>query len=169
MTVPIWNSMDVDPNDPPISLCYEVHGAADKFFNLVSDSCVTVNAHYWKSPIASPNIDLNVVDAIGVRTVSNNFSCVNIRVGLQGCQATVNGADVNLYRSNGITVRKYSNRVRIAVPNCGDTDLVMYVFCKRGRTEDPETWVYFDFDFIRFVVMRGLNLDERSHGIIGEF
>ena len=33
--------------------------------------------------------------------------------------------------------------------------------------EDPVTWEYFDINFIRFVVMRGLNLDETSHGIIG--
>ena len=167
MTVPIWTDPNEKEGDPIISLCYDVHGEADKFFNLVSDSCVTVNAHYSKAPITSPDIYLNVVDAIGVRAVSNIGTCVNIHVGLQGCNTTVNGAVINMYRSSGIAVRKYSNnRVRISVPNCEDTDLVMWAFCTSGRTEDSN-WNYHDFDFIRFVVMRGLNLAEDSHGIIG--
>ena len=169
MTVPILTEEEVLPGDVITSLCYEVHGQADYVFNLVSDTCVTVNAHYAKAPIASSNIDLNVVDAIGVRAVSNNGTCENIRVGLQGCQATVNDVDVNgMYRRDGISVREYANRVRIVVPNCADTDLVMWVFCMNGQTEDPVTWEFFDFDFIRFVVRRGLNLAEESHGLIGK-
>lgn len=168
MTVPIWIDQNIKQGDLIVSLCYEIHGEADKFFNLVSDSCVTVNAHYSKAPITSPNIDLNVVDAIGVRAVSNTGTCVNIHVGLPGCRTTVDGVDINMYQSGGIAVRKYSNRVRIAVPNCEDTVLVMWVFCTSGRTEDPTDWMYYDFDFIRFVIMRGLNLAEESHGIIGE-
>ncbi|CAI8015467.1 hypothetical protein GBAR_LOCUS9582 [Geodia barretti] len=51
-----------------------------------------------------------------------------------------------MYRENGIVVRKYSSRVRITVPNCEDTDLVMWIFCTGGRTEDPYTWKYFSFN-----------------------
>lgn len=29
-----------------VSLCYEVHGESDRWFNLVSDKCSSVNAHY---------------------------------------------------------------------------------------------------------------------------
>ena len=54
-----------------------------------------------------------------------------------------------------------------SVPNCDNTDLVMWAFCTSGRIEDSN-WNYHDFDFIRFVVMRGLNLAEESHGIMGE-
>ena len=109
------------------------------------------------------------MDAIGVRAVSNNGTCENICVGLQGCQATVNGVDINgMYRRDGISVHEDTNRVRIVVPNCADTDLVMWVFCMNGQTEDPVTWEFFDFNFIRFVVRRGLNLAEESHGLIGK-
>ena len=169
MTVPIHTDSDVMEGDVITSLCYEVHGKAGKFFNLVSDSCVSVNSHYSRA-LLNPNIDLNIVDAIGVQAVSNNGTCVNIRVGLDGCEVTVNDAAIRgrMYRSDGITIRVYPNRVRISVPNCEDTDLVMWVFCTSGRTEDPTNWEYFDFDFIRFVVMRGLNLNEESHGLIGE-
>ena len=169
MTVPIKTDPDVQAGDVITSLCYEVHGAADKFFSLISDGCTAVNAHYAKADIASPNIDLNVVDAIGVRAVGNDSECRNIRVGLSDCQATVNGVDISgTYRMGGITVREYNGRVRIAVPNCADNRLVMWVFCMDGITEDPVTWVNFPFRMIRFVVTRGLNLNEQSHGIIGK-
>ena len=167
MTVPIHTDSNVMEGDVITSLCYEVHGEAGKFFNLVSDSCVSVNAHYSRA-LDNSNIDLNIVDVIGVRAVTNNGTCLNIRVGLD-CAVTVNDAAISrIHRFNGITIRVYSNRVRISVPNCEDTDLVMWVFCTSGRTEDPTNWMYFDFDFLRFVVMRGLNLDEESHGLIGE-
>ena len=72
---------------------------------------------------------------------------------------------------DGINVKHYprSRRVRISVPNCADTMLVMWVFCKDGQVEDPVTWEFFDVSFIRFVVMRGLNLGETSHGLIGKY
>jgi hypothetical protein len=164
MTVPVATLPDTS------TLCYEVHGEADKFFNLISDNCVSVNAHYAKAGINNPNITLNVIDAVGIRAVSSIGSCVNIRVGLEGCTASIDGVDLSgMYRENGIVVRKYSSRVRITVPNCEDTDLVMWVFCTRGGTEDPYTWEYFSFNFLRFVVMRGLNLREESHGLLGQF
>ena len=28
------------------SLCYEVHGSAGDYFNLISDTCTSVNAHF---------------------------------------------------------------------------------------------------------------------------
>ena len=163
MTVPI--SIE---NDVITSLCYEVHGEADKFFNLISDTCVSVNSHYEKAAIDNENITLNIVDSIGVLAYDQGI-CVNIGVSLKNCQASLNGANVSRrYNNNGISVRSFNNRVRISVPNCAPTDLVMWVFCTSGRTEDPYTWKYYEFDFIRFVVMRGLNLDPTSHGLIGK-
>ena len=169
MTVPILVDPVVEQGDVVPSLCYEVHGEADKFFNLVSDSCVSVNSHYSRA-VSHPNITINIVVAIGVRAVSNNGTCLNIRVGLDGCEVTVNGAAIRgrTYRSNGITIRLYPNRVRVSVPNCDDLDLVMWVFCTSGRTMDPFTLEYFSYDFIRFVIMRGFNLNEESHGLIGK-
>ena len=169
MTVPILTNVSPLAGDEIASLCYEVHGEADKFFSLISDNCTAVNAHYAKADIDNDNITLNVVDAIGVRAVDNEDTCRNISVGLSDCQATVDGANVSgIYQRAGITVREYNGRVRIAVPNCADNRLVMWVFCMDGITEDPYTWKNFHFRMIRFVVTRGLNLDEESHGIIGK-
>ena len=169
MTVPILTDMSPQAGDEHTSLCYELHGEADKFFSLISDGCTAVNAHYAKADINSTNVDVNVVDAIGVRAVGNDSVCRNISVGLSDCQATVDGMPISgMYKKAGIAVREYNGRVRIAVPNCADNRLVMWVFCMDGKTEDPVTWVNFYFRMIRFVVTRGLNLDEESHGIIGK-
>ena len=81
MIVPILTDPDVMEGDVITSLCYQVHGEADKFFNFVSDSCVSVNSHYSRA-VTNPNITLNIVDAIGVRAVANDGTCVNISVGL---------------------------------------------------------------------------------------
>ena len=50
MTVSIFNN-------PNVSLCYKVHGQANRFFNLISDNCVSVNTHYARVNVNSPNID----------------------------------------------------------------------------------------------------------------
>ena len=168
MTVPILQDKASSGNDHT-SLCYELHGEADKFFSLISDGCTAVNAHYVKADINTTGFELNVVDTIGVRAVGNDGMCRNIRVGLDGCQARVNGIDiVGSYQMGGISVREYNSRVRISVPNCADSSLVMWVFCMAATTRDDVTLEIFRFPMIRFVVARGLNLNEQSHGIIGK-
>ena len=169
LTVPIWTDPDVGPGDPIESLCYEVHGEDGAYFNLISDECTSVNGYYQEAVTPSNNIDLNVVTQIGVRARGES-ACWNIEVNLTTCSATVNGAALTGNNFDGIYVRSYatSSRVRISVPNCASNNmLVMWVFCRSGQVEDPVTLVDFDIRFIRFVVMRGLNLNERSHGLIG--
>ena len=170
MTVPIWTDPNVEPGDEIESLCYEVHGENDAYFNLISDECTSVNAYYQEAVTPSENIDLNVVTSIGVRAIGGGGNrCWNICVDLDTCSATLND---NLLIGNmfdDITVRPYpsSSRVRISVPNCADNMLVMWVFCRAGDVEDPVTWEHFPIKFIRFVVMRGFNLSPKSHGLIG--
>ena len=169
MTAPIRNSPNPQPEDVHTSLCYEVHGEADKFFSLISDECTAVNAHYARAPINSPIIDLNVVDSIGVRTVGDDGACHNIQVDLSDCQAKIDEVYVTgTYQRGGISIREFSDRVRIVVPNCADDRLVMWVFCTEGMTEDEITEEKYNFHMIRFMVTRGLNLNELSHGIIGK-
>jgi len=148
-----------------VSLCYEVHGEANQNFNLVSDVCVSVNAHYMR---ARSDVDINVIDTIGVRAVGNDNQCRNIQVDLDGCRASVDGVEITMpYRMAGISVRKYTNRVRIAVPNCDEHDLVMWVFCQTGTFSYNDTST-FQAPMIRFVIARGFNLQETSHGILGK-
>jgi len=68
------------------SLCFEVHGSANRIFNLVSDVCTTVNAHY--TPMDIPE-NGNIISRIGVRAVPNSGLCKNVRVELDGCRAFI--------------------------------------------------------------------------------
>ena len=141
-----------------LSLCYEVHGRANSVFNLISDICVCVNAHY--SPMIIPS-DGNIINQIGVVAEDSTGQCQRIQVNLTECAASVNGVSVTSYNQNGISVIRRSGfkfpRVRISVPNCENIDLVMWVVCEE-RSGQP---------MIKFVVARGHNLTPTSHGLIG--
>ncbi len=178
MTVPLFveNKSAIMPllgENDIVHLCFEVHGQKDAYFNLVSDDCVSVNAHYEQ---IAPGEDINIVDDISIRAVASDNSCHNIEVLLDQCTASVDGVVINdMYSMNDIVVRKYPSRVRIAVPNCGPTKgLVMWVICQTqtfwstSRTNDDGTEFTFQGEAIRFVVARGLNLRVASHGILGE-
>ena len=160
--------MNVGENDP-INLCFEVHGEDGRLFNLVSDACVSVNARYAR---VLPNEDINIVDAVFVRASDTNGSCRYVEVALDQCRATVDGVPVTDYVAAGITVRKFRNRVRIVVPNCADIDLVMWVSCLNttfwSRESTDENEIIFHAPNIRFTIARGLDLAERSHGLLGE-
>ena len=109
MTVPIWTDPDVEPGDEIESLCYEVHGENDAYFNLISDECTSVNVYYQEAVTPSENIDLNVVTSIGVRARGNN-SCWNIQVDLETCSATINDTPLLTGSTfDDITVRPYSS------------------------------------------------------------
>ena len=138
-----------------VSLCYEVQGEANQHFNLISDSCVSVNALY--SPMINAS-DGNIISKIGVLAEDNNGVCQQIEADLEGCTARVNGSIVQMYNQDGVNVMRRTNRIRISVPNCGNVDLVMWVICE-VRNGQP---------MIKFVVARGFNLSPTSHGLIGK-
>ena len=168
-TVPILVSEDQLSalNLDKLSLCYEIHGESDQWFNLVTDDCASVNTRY-----VALTERLNVMDSIGVRAADDAGRCVNIGVDVNECAATVNGAPLSImgrYSSEGVNVRRYRNRVRISVPNCADLTLVMWVICERRTLESPgEPGINVTGDMIKFVVMRGLNFGHRqSHGLLG--
>jgi hypothetical protein len=148
---------------PKLSLCYEVHGIAGSWFNFITDMCTNVNAHY-----AEIVPDLNIVDQIGVIAVNDKKECVEIKVNVVGCTAEVKGVTVTLFKENGISVKRYQNRVRIAVPNCAEQMLVMWVICEKRTLTNPDTFVGIPVNAIKFVVKRGLNFGHfDSHGLIG--
>lgn len=152
-------------NERP-ALCFEIHGDADQHFNLLSDNCVSVNGHY--QPL---NEYWNVIDNIGIRAMDTRGMCHNIAVGVDACSATLNG---NLltdnYRLNGISIRRYSNHVRVSVPNCNSTTtLVMYIICQRNLSVwDPITDAKIQANMLKFVIARGININENAHGFLGK-
>ena len=177
MTVPLHiSNMSIFENFIPtesdlvvINLCYEIHGRAEQYFNLVSDSCVSVNAHYTR---AHQLLRYNIIDEITVRAVDLDGVCKNVAVSVSSCQASIDGMSLNsTYSSAGVSVRMYQNRVRISAPNCQNLDLVMWVFCEqntlKGFLELREPDITVDVNMLHFVIARGLNIRETAHGLIG--
>ena len=147
-----------NPLDGP-ALCYEVHGTANTTFNLVSDTCTSVNAYYSPAFIGSDPIAINVITKIGIVATDSSGVCQWIKVELDGCKAFVNGVQVNTsYQQADIGVRRIGDRVRVSVPNCGNPNLVSWIVCEQTS----------GVKMIRFVISRGLNLRPSSHGIIGK-
>ena len=166
LTVPLPSDSMTDVKMSTASLCYEVYGMDDTYFNLLSDGCVSVNAHYVKL-----NSYLNVVDKIAIRAVDEKGTCKNIEVDLNGCAVLVNRMPLKgHYRSAGIVIRPSANKVRISVPNCNETStLVMWTICQNNVLNDPfEPDRTFSARMIKFVIARGININESAHGIIGE-
>ena len=141
------------PDSDGHSLCYEVHGEADNYFNLISDTCASVNAYYTAMPLDSRR---NRMSKIGVRASSGGPErCVEVEVDLESCAARVGGREVNGSVAIGqVRVsRVRMNLWRVAVPNCGRPGLVMWVTCMTNR--------------LRFDVNRGSTIRSSSHGLLG--
>ena len=140
-----------------------MQGRANRTFNLLSDTCVSVNAQYraMDDPTAG-----NVVNRIGITAVDQDGTCRRIEASLEGCLATVDGTtpvDIGSpFSDAGISVIRYENRVRISVPNCGigKHELVIWFICKTLEDGQPVS---------EFVVAKGVNLRPTSHGLIGKW
>ena len=167
-TVPInlGGPLPDSPSLTPITpLCYEFHGEAGLIFNLVSDTCTLVNAHYTQ-PI--PELDINVIDVVTVRAQDTAGMCRDIRMQLDGCSVSVDNMPVeDTYSMNGVTVRKYPSRVRVSVPNCVSS-VVMWMLCERGPLQNPMSGGDVQMDMIKFVLARGVGLNPTSHGLLGK-
>ena len=147
------------------TLCYEIHGEANRFLNLVSDICVSVNAHYVERPNPRPGSrrPLNIIDQIAVRATDSMGKCVNIVVNLVNgeCQAMVGTQNLSnngtMFVENRLSVRSYQTMARISVPNCENVRLVMRVYCELTN----------GVHMIRYHINRGYNLRPTSHGLVG--
>ena len=139
-----------------MSLCYEVQGQVNQTFNLISDTCVSVNALY--SPTTSEGTSIG---KIGILAKDNGDQCQEIEVDLAECEVRVNGQVVkSTYKQDGVDVRHRGNgRVRIAVPNCKDVSIVMWLYCQ-GTEEQP---------IFPFEIARGNGLGNTSHGLVGMY
>lgn len=167
-TVPLYDTQESTPilekatNSSPPALCFEVHGASNRVFNLVSDRCTTVNALF--APMNMPE-NGNIIRSVGIRSVDGTGQCVDITVSLDnGCipQISTNHSsaiETERYSSEGVSVSTHQgNRARVSVPNCENLQLVMWVVCELVNGQE----------MIKFVITRGINLRPTSHGLLGE-
>ena len=137
------------------SMCYEVHGEAGKFFNLISDTCTSVNAHFTAMP---GNSTLNRMSQIGIRagiSAASTGKCAEIQINLENCAAFLDGNPIDGRDEIGdIRIRKMNNRWRVSVPNCMRPGAVMWLTC--------------DGNMLRFRIARFSGLTPTSHGLLGK-
>ena len=150
-----------------VSLCYELHGEAGYTFSLVNDVCTLVNAHYVG---AMRGVDVNVIDRVAIRAKDSANAYRNISMSLSGgCSVSVDGTQIeNQYDRDGVSVKRYANssqpRVRVSVPNCNETMLVMWMICEnRPLPATGEVPV----NMVKFVIARGRSISEFAHGLLG--
>lgn len=72
------------------TLCYEVHGTADHYFNLISDECVSVNALYV-STTDNAGLKINVIGQVAIRAVDLEGVCMDILIDPHGFTVSSNG------------------------------------------------------------------------------
>ena len=89
-------------------MCYEAHGQAGKYFNLI---CLSVNAFFSALP-EEPRI--NRMSKIGIYARDSADTCVPIEIDLEGCTGSVGGQPFVVgpsgqvrYDQNGISMRSY--------------------------------------------------------------
>ena len=151
-------------------LCFEIHGKAESYFNLVSDNCTSVNALYT-AVTNPPSFELNIISKVGITAVDSTGSCVFIEIGRgNDCLPIVRSQDLNgdgeldpvetaVYDSNEISISRRRTHVRVSVPNCKSVHLIMYVSCERSEFHAAR--------MIRLDIRRGINLSPTSHGLLG--
>ena len=147
------------------SLCYEVYGMADKYFNILSDQCVSVNAHYSevKKVGHGATRPLHIIDEIAIRAVDNITSqCIDVVIELNNhqCLVSVNGALLRHgHFSKGDMHISYSlTRAVVSISNCENGKIVFAVQYKRLPT-----------NFLELEIENGQGITLSSHGLVGMY
>lgn len=149
------------------ALCYEVHGIRGRYFNLISDTCTSVNAHFTSMP--NP-VYGNRMSTIGIHALHAeeqlilgdvaSGKCADIRIELSTCGAFAGGEALpDMGHIGQIRYRKYTykgiQQWRVSLPNCEKQELVLKVTCQP--------------DMLRIDVNRKMNTTPSSHGLIGTY
>ena len=148
-----------------IGICYQVYGKNGSYFNLLTHTCTSVNAH-WITVTSS----FNIINQIAVRAVSKSLPpvCHTIFVNLEECSVSINGnppisANGNLFNQGSVVVKRRDNVIEIKVPNCSDQTLVIQVEC-----DDTTNSRVFTCESRRVNITRRLNArNGLVHGILG--
>ena len=141
-----------------IPLCYQVHGRPRRFFSLISDACVSLNAKYDRQ---RNQISETVITQVGILGIDENQTCIHIEVNAVGCQVKVGNMTLDgNYWQSGISVSRASYGARIILPNCEFRDVGITVRCSRIPSNEQE--------HLELSLSRTLNFRSTSHGLIGK-
>ena len=142
------------PKDGSKALCYGIHGSPNDSYNIISDTCTSVNVHFTQHPVRKNE---NIISSIGIHAVTGDADtpCADIQIDLLNCTASINNTTINGSKIIGnMSVKKFSNGWRVFVPNCERPHAVMWITCEE--------------DMLLFNVSRASNLSSTSHGLLGK-
>ena len=149
-------------NATATSLCFQVHGESEKYYNLISGDCIQVNVLY--EAMKNPE-DGNFHKEIGILTRNYQNNCTEIKLRSNRCILKTDGTALNFnesYEENGIKIEKVGKRsFEITVPNCKATqgdDLQFRIRCHKSKGQKV----------IRFSVRRGSGIKPGAHGLVGK-
>ncbi|XP_065920074.1 uncharacterized protein [Dysidea avara] len=156
--VPVTHTSEgMDPTTT--SLCYQIHGESNNYYNLISDTCIQVNVFY---AAFSTNSDAaNYIKAIGILAHDSGGSCIKIELQTKRCKLTIDDSSLNgSYSQNKIEVVSTGKQsYEVNIPNCKATqgdDLKFRMACQKVS----------DLKVIQFSVIRGGGLRPSAHGIV---
>ena len=159
-SIPLPSEYITDPELKSVQLCFEVHGQSGNHYNLISDKCTSVTALYSAGVV---NTEMNVITKIGVRTQGTGGPCHSVKVDLDNCSASLDGAYVNKSSTvsvDGVRLSARRSHIRVSVPNCeASRSIALWVTCTTRRSES----------LLEVVVSRGDGLEPTAHGVIGVF
>ncbi len=106
---------------------------------------------------------MNIITKIGVRTQGTNGTCHSVKVDLDNCSASLDGAYVNKSTTasvDGVRLSARRSHIRVSVPNCeASRSIALWVTCTTRFSES----------LLEVVVSRGDGLEPTAHGVIGAF
>ena len=106
-SIPLPSEYITDPKLESVQVCFEVHGQSGNHYNLISDKCTSVTALYSTGVV---NTEMNVITKIGVRTQGTNRTCHSVKVDLDNCSASLDGAYLNQSSSASVDGARLSAR-----------------------------------------------------------
>ena len=140
-----------------MALCYEIHGDQGRYFNLVSEPCLSINAHYL---LQDPDKPLHFIDEIAV--VATNAAGDNVDMFIdRNCNLAVNGEATQFFNSSGVSVE--------AIPFFSDVVLVSDSGSGR-RTEMVVVCAAGEHGLMQLDIERdSVVVNSSSHGLLGEY
>ena len=107
------------------SLCYGIYDSPNDFYNIISDTCASVNIHFTQHPVQKHK---NRISSIGIHAVTGDADtpCADIKIDLLGCKASINNSSITTSKIIGdVRVKNISNGWKVFVPNCKRPHAVM--------------------------------------------
>ena len=130
-SIPLPSEYITDFKLKSVQLCFEVHGQSGNHYNLISDKCTSVTALYSAGVV---NTEMNVITKIGVRTQGTNGTCHSVKVDLDNCSASLDGAYLNQSSSvsaDGVKLSARRNRIWVSTPDCeASRSIALWVACE---------------------------------------